>query len=71
MNLMLASHECTCADMLWDLSLVAGLVRREPLGRGLDRRCEVGCLLHVNFGPGKCHKGRRAKAWAAAAAAEL
>ena len=49
MNLMLASHECTCADMLWDLSLVAGLVRREPLGRGLDRRCEVGCLLHVNF----------------------
>ena len=49
MNLMLASHECTCADMLWDLSLVAGLVRREPLGRGLDRRCEVGCLLHLNF----------------------
>ena len=49
MNLMLASHECTCADMLRDLSLVAGLVRREPLGRGLDRRCEVGCLLHLNF----------------------
>lgn len=46
-----------CGDGLCELALAAGLVRREPFGRGLGRRCEVGCQLHVNFvqvgfGPG-------------------
>ena len=46
---MLASHEFMCGDRLCELALAAGLVRREPFGRGLGRRCEVDCLLHVNF----------------------
>ena len=48
-NLVFASHECACVDVLPELAVAAGLVRREPLGRGLGRRCEVDCLLHVNF----------------------
>jgi hypothetical protein len=47
-NLVFASHECACVDVLPELAVAAGLVRREPLGRGLGRRCEVDCLLHVN-----------------------
>jgi hypothetical protein len=48
-NLVFASHECACVDVLPELAVAAGLVRREPLGRGLGRRCEVDCLLHVNI----------------------
>ena len=48
-NLVFASHECACGDRLCDLAVVQGLVRREAFGRGLGRRCEVGCLLHLNF----------------------
>ena len=50
-NLVFASHECACVDVLPELAVAAGLVRREPLGRGLGRRCEVDCLLHVNIYP--------------------
>ena len=44
---MFASHECTCADGLCELAVVAGLVRHEPFGRGDISDGLVADLEHI------------------------